>query len=838
MAESNNVKSVDGLEDNLTSEEWTIIDNKKESKDDDESADAENSEKSDDAEEIDVSKEMHHSTGDTPTKSGHIEECTEATGRDSESDDIEILSYESGPEHTIVEEGRVQVVGERQIELKAPSYSKSGNPISNILIACSVVILILGVMYATMGELKDIEGKLKELNDVKVALNRMKLSMPDLQGLEYKSQFSRYNAKYEVYSENSIDQTKAHNVLNANSINDRLEMLEITHQNLCSTISKINSSNSVFGDICKTPKILTDMITFKKNLKRAHEETRGTTSPDKRFFSLLEEKLDYVSESLLAEVSVIFLKFSGKITDRLSKFGHRLDRMYAQLCSSKISGDMDDEFLKAFLNEDFHRRICKDAVFENRYVTENPKLNKTLKKKKSRNYNVSKKLTEADVPDKDRTELRKPQGPDNNSYEKFNNQEFYNFKSKGDMKVHEEWKKNKHERREDAGQNYEKFDGSNENMNRHWDKKYRELHHKVSDQDSRPGAKENCDKCKEARIGSVEYRRKNPYETHNIENENVEVDSGEKFEHLRNGRKNNENFGNLGNDQHANREFEHRNDFNDDDQITKNKHVKKDSFDRQNFDREEHTPKNNIERDEHSANNIHQNRIDTRSDHNNEDHRPRQDFSYHESKKDEKYRQKNSRFEAKTVDHGHMKKSNGHQFENKFNNNKQNFDSKHERRNYKIFDDSDIVNEWEDYKSSREEELTHQRSSEYLPRSNDLKGTKSTKYRGNERKYKEDVRNAEDDWQLKRGEARAQMRNSESDNWFLDRADSRRWARSNEPHFQKDRIPPSPPPRQEPYRNEQQNSWRGSERPPIKKKSFKNRVMDKIGRTFRSLGLI
>lgn len=68
-----------------------------------------------------------------------------------------------------------------------------------------------------------------------------------------------------------------------NTNNDRLEMLGAAYQDVCSTINRINASSPMAGITCDRPKILSDMITFKKNLKYAFELTKDTISSEKRY---------------------------------------------------------------------------------------------------------------------------------------------------------------------------------------------------------------------------------------------------------------------------------------------------------------------------------------------------------------------------------------------------------------------------------------------------------------------------------------------------------------------------------------------------------------------------
>lgn len=60
-------------------------------------------------------------------------------------------------------------------------------------------------------------------------------------------------------------------------------MVEATYFNFCTIVNKINSTNTFSQPgLCETPKVLSELIVFKKNLKQAFEKTSKTDSSDKR----------------------------------------------------------------------------------------------------------------------------------------------------------------------------------------------------------------------------------------------------------------------------------------------------------------------------------------------------------------------------------------------------------------------------------------------------------------------------------------------------------------------------------------------------------------------------
>lgn len=122
---------------------------------------------------------------------------------------------------------------------------------------------------------------------VKQALDQIRISMPEMKKLKDQLTHQKHEKnkpKYSIEDYKYFEKINVENMLNLNAYEDRLGALEVTYLNFCSTINKINSSSSAAGsELCKTPKILSDMIVFKKTLKHAFQSTRDTVSPEKRF---------------------------------------------------------------------------------------------------------------------------------------------------------------------------------------------------------------------------------------------------------------------------------------------------------------------------------------------------------------------------------------------------------------------------------------------------------------------------------------------------------------------------------------------------------------------------
>lgn len=96
--------------------------------------------------------------------------------------------------------------------------------------------------------------------------------------------YEKNKPSYSIQDYENLEKLNLQNLLNLNAHNDRLELLEATYQNFCSTIKRINSSSSVIeNEPCETPKVLSDMIAFKKNLRKAFQQTQDIMSPEKRF---------------------------------------------------------------------------------------------------------------------------------------------------------------------------------------------------------------------------------------------------------------------------------------------------------------------------------------------------------------------------------------------------------------------------------------------------------------------------------------------------------------------------------------------------------------------------
>lgn len=118
------------------------------------------------------------------------------------------------------------------------------------------------------------------------------MSIPDIK--KSKDQLTHqkngnFNPKLSAEEYKNIENLNLNNILDFKSFNDihsynnRLEMVEATYYNFCSMISKINATNSFPNPgLCETPKVLSELIVFKKNLKQAFEETQKSDSSDKR----------------------------------------------------------------------------------------------------------------------------------------------------------------------------------------------------------------------------------------------------------------------------------------------------------------------------------------------------------------------------------------------------------------------------------------------------------------------------------------------------------------------------------------------------------------------------
>lgn len=62
--------------------------------------------------------------------------------------------------------------------------------------------------------------------------------------------------------------------LKMKKIEGKIEKLQDIYSNICVVINKINSNNETgFNDACEVPKIVSDMITFKNNVKRAFNKS-------------------------------------------------------------------------------------------------------------------------------------------------------------------------------------------------------------------------------------------------------------------------------------------------------------------------------------------------------------------------------------------------------------------------------------------------------------------------------------------------------------------------------------------------------------------------------------
>jgi hypothetical protein len=125
------------------------------------------------------------------------------------------------------------------------------------------------------------------LKIVKQTLDQIRVSMPEMKKFKDQLTYKKYDknkAKYSVYNNKNFEKLNVEDILNLNDYDDKLELLEETYNNFCSAITKINSTTlKIENDLCKAPKILSDLIIFKKNLKQAFKKTIETGSPEKRF---------------------------------------------------------------------------------------------------------------------------------------------------------------------------------------------------------------------------------------------------------------------------------------------------------------------------------------------------------------------------------------------------------------------------------------------------------------------------------------------------------------------------------------------------------------------------
>lgn len=124
---------------------------------------------------------------------------------------------------------------------------------------------------------------------VKQALDQIRISMPEMKKLKdqltnQKNEKNKF--KYSLEDYKNFENLNKQNIFNSNIQDDRLEMLEATWTNFCSIMKKVNSSSSD-ADTCRTPQVLSDMITFKKNLKQAFKNTQDKVMPEKRYLTFI-----------------------------------------------------------------------------------------------------------------------------------------------------------------------------------------------------------------------------------------------------------------------------------------------------------------------------------------------------------------------------------------------------------------------------------------------------------------------------------------------------------------------------------------------------------------------
>ncbi|XP_008208869.1 uncharacterized protein LOC100678818 isoform X1 [Nasonia vitripennis] len=589
MAESPSTEKQDSLEDSLSSEEWTII-YKKESKSKDAADEKTDSEKPDESKETMISEDAYKVEESTKTEAEHIEEGVEAGEKAIESDDVSILSDESEPEHVVFEEGRIERI-EWQVERKpsvqsravAPTTQSDGIITANALITCSVVALIFGIIIACqivefradkpisytgnteiedkLRELSGIEEKLKELNDVRNALEQIQISMPEMKNLKDQLTYQKYEknkASHLIEDYKNLEKLNLQNLLNLNTHNDRLELLGTTYQNFCSTIKRINSSSSAIeNELCETPKILSDMIVFKKNLRKAFQQTQDIMSPEKRILDDAEKKLDSVSDSLLSEMTVMFSRFSLKVQERLNKFGYKLNK---RLCSMSNTGRTNDKFFNILLDKDFYINNCNETSNADAVVLDSTT---DIPYKKEKNHGMKKRSYEELKKNGHKYDYKNSkdykQIKDSREYhsEKEYNKEIYIEKSKGEVKNGNNWKNNKYENKDKhSDEKKYKHEKPNENLKNENNKKVKEEREFESFLDNK--VKEHHHDRK------FEYNQKDNDYDRKSENHKKERDYDNKFEQYKK-------------DNDFNKKFEHKKEHGFDQKV---EYHKKDNFDR------------------------------------------------------------------------------------------------------------------------------------------------------------------------------------------------------------------------------------------------------------------
>ncbi|XP_011495111.1 PREDICTED: MATH and LRR domain-containing protein PFE0570w-like [Ceratosolen solmsi marchali] len=474
MADTSKVDNDDNLEDSSSSEEWTII-YKKESN---------------------LKQNRLNSI-----------EHIEVHEKEIESDDVSILSDESESEQ-LINDGKVEIM-EWQIESKqstqlatlSPNHTSDRSITSSALITCSVIALISGIIIAgqiiefqghepnyflnneIQAKLKEFIGikeKLNDLNDVKRALHQIQGNIQQMKKLKdqlINKKYKKNKSKYSGDNYKNFEKLNIENIFNLDGYDNKLEMLEITFQNFCSIITKINStSNLTFENkLCKTPKILSDMIILKKNFKQILESNVETDLPENRVFLNVERKLELVSESLLFDFNAIFSKFTKKIQERLNKVGSEI---HNRLCFSYNKDKINDKFFN-ILNKNYFLSNCNESNSDPAI-----NLNSNVTKKNKKGYGTKKKSY---------LELKKNayknnyknikdyknffDSKKNNSYTKIYPEE--NF-IKGEATTDNNWKKNKKEKKEkysleEKKYKYEKTDKYKNDCNKKYEKTNQEF---------------------------------------------------------------------------------------------------------------------------------------------------------------------------------------------------------------------------------------------------------------------------------------------------------------------------------------------------------------------------
>ncbi|XP_014208595.1 uncharacterized protein PF11_0213 isoform X2 [Copidosoma floridanum] len=267
-----------------------------------------------------------------------VEKGIEAGEKDTESDDVSVISDEE-PDHTISTEKRIEKLDLNQLR-ESSSQPESDNccgidairPFIPVLLggfALLIASLILIVSYAfieykfqqldnqdlqyqcafeSLGKLKpasEFTENLQNLDHVASSLDDINYKMPEIKNLV--DDLSK-NVNNFMNVKISLEHALKH-------VNYKIELVAALYESYCAINGKMNGFRN---KMCKTPRALHDMISFKKKWTANNGIGKIPKENQDEFLNALNEdkhEIDTVAETLLSEFLNAYSKFANNVEE-------------------------------------------------------------------------------------------------------------------------------------------------------------------------------------------------------------------------------------------------------------------------------------------------------------------------------------------------------------------------------------------------------------------------------------------------------------------------------------------------------------------------------------------